>query len=331
MKTTPAQLPLRRTVKRKPRKEIPSIRTGVDLSIALPLIIVHVLGLTLAPFTYSWTGLWLLFGVGYLTGFGVTAGVHRLFTHATFKASKPLEWILAILFLLSAQGSLSRWVRDHYIHHRFSDKEGDPHSPNHEEGFWHAQFYWLWKKPATREESKRLYETYTPTLKNRPWVRTLSSTRFLIVLHLSMIVFMYALGAFVEAGARADFLIQGWYTGLSFLVWGVFLRIIYTLHVTSLVNSAAHLWGYKSYSGKDHSRNNWWVALLSLGEGWHNNHHQRPAAANQGFHKWWELDVTFILLLVLGCLGLLKDLRVYRAKKDKIEIWFPSRKQGSKQ
>lgn len=310
------------------RNKIPSARTGIDLSVALPLLLVHVLGLALAPFTFTWTGFWLLLSLGYMTGFGVTAGVHRLFTHETYKASKALEWILAILFLLSAQGSLARWVRDHFIHHRYADDEGDPHSPVHRGGFWHAQLYWLWKKPPNREESKYLYETYTPTLKKRPWIRSISNPHFLTFLHLGMIALMYSIGAWVEAGPEPDFLMQGWHTGLSFVVWGVFLRIIYTLHMTSLVNSASHIWGYRSYKGKDDSRNNWWVAILTMGEGWHNNHHQRPAAANQGFHKWWELDLTFILLLFLGCLGLLRDLRVYRAKKNKTEVWFPSGKNG---
>jgi fatty-acid desaturase len=106
------------------------------------------------------------------------------------------------------------------------------------------------------------------------------------------------------------------------VVWAVFGRIVLVLHATSLVNSAAHLWGYRSYSTPEHSRNNWWVALASLGEGWHNNHHGRPAAANQGFHRWWEFDLSFVVLLGLAGVGLAHDLRVYRPRSGKTELWF---------
>jgi stearoyl-CoA desaturase (delta-9 desaturase) len=144
----------------------------------------------------------------------------------------------------------------------------------------------------------------------------------LVAVHLSVIAGMYLLGAIASAGWHWAALYDGWYGGLSCLVWGVFLRIISVLHATSLVNSAAHFWGYRRYATPEESRNNAWVALLSLGEGWHNNHHNRPSAANQGFHRWWEFDISFLVLVLLGWVGALHDLRYFCARTGKTELWF---------
>jgi fatty-acid desaturase len=257
-----------------------------------------------------------------LSGFGVTIGAHRYFTHGTFVARPWLRHLLVWMFLASAQGSLLRWVRDHQIHHRYSDLDGDPHSPQHETGFWYAQLTWLWKTPPSRAENKRLYEQYVAQLGADGFLRASSRPSLLVGLHLVVIAFLYVVGAVWESGWAMDALVRGWQMGLSCVVWGAFLRIICVLHATSLVNSAAHLWGYRNYKTPEHSRNNWWVAIVSLGEGWHNNHHGRPAAANQGFHRWWELDLSFCVLLLLGAVGALQDLRVYRAHSGKTELWF---------
>ena len=259
-----------------------------------------------------------------VSGLGVTIGAHRYFTHATFVPRPWLRHLLALMFLASAQGSLLRWVRDHHIHHRYSDQDGDPHSPQHDTGFWYAQLTWLWKMPPSRAENKRLYEQYVAKLGADRFLRRCAQPGVLVGLHLAVIALVYALGAIVEGGWALESLADGWQMGLSCVIWGIFLRIICVLHATSLVNSAAHLWGYRSYATPEQSRNNWWVAIVSLGEGWHNNHHSRPAAANQGFHRWWEFDLSFCMLLMLGAVGALHDLRVFRARTGKTELWFRS-------
>ena len=304
---------------------VPSPRTGVDWSIAAPLLLAHGLSLA-APWVFTWIG-FVLFILFYLvSGSGVTLGAHRLFTHQTFRAKPILRRSLLLMFMLSAQGSLLRWVRDHHIHHAFADREGDPHTPQAGDGFWNAQLTWLWKSPPSAAENKRLYERFGSRLRDDAWVAASARPAVLLSFHLAVMAAVYLFGACMEAGFAWSSMLAGWYTGLSCLVWGIFLRIIAVLHATSLVNSAAHLWGSRRYATAEGSRNNGWVAILSLGEGWHNNHHARPAAANQGFHAWWEFDLSFCLLCLAARLGLATDLRVYRADRGKTEIWFPSKR-----
>lgn len=311
------------------KQMVPSPRHGVDWTIAGPLIAVHLLAL-LAPFTYTRFGLAMFFITYLCTGLGVTAGAHRYFTHRSYEAGSFTQWMLSVFFHLSGQGSLSRWVRDHHIHHSFSDREGDPHSPHAGGGFWHSQLFWLWKKPPTSSENKGLYERYARGLKELPAVRFFSSGLTLLLLHGSFMMLLYACGAFFEKGISTGSLTAGWFTGLSAVVWGVFLRIAMVLHATSAVNSVAHLWGYRNYDTREESRNHWAVAVVSLGEGWHNNHHGRPAAANQGFHRWWEFDLTFVFLLLLGALGLIHQLRVHRRHPASAEIWFARKENKNK-
>lgn len=303
---------------------IPAPRIGIDWSIAGPLLAAHMVAMA-APFTFTWTGLALFAGLYLVSGFGVTVGAHRLFTHQSFRASRFVRRVLAVMFLMSAQGSLLRWVRDHHIHHRYSDRDGDPHTPHLGHGFWYAQLTWLWKRPPTRAENKRLYERFGAGLKDDRFVQQLSRPAVLVAMHVAIIALVYVIGAWSASGISLAGLATGAHTGISCIVWGVFLRIVVVLHATSLVNSATHLWGYRPYDTPEGSRNNWWVAVVSLGEGWHNNHHGRPAAANQGFHRWWEFDISFCVLYLAACLGCVTDLRVYRAATGKTEIWFPRR------
>jgi fatty-acid desaturase len=258
------------------------------------------------------------------TGFGVTAGAHRLFTHRTFAPVPIVRDLLALAFLMSAQGSLERWVRDHSIHHRHSDLPSDPHSPR-QHGFFAAHVGWLWKKPASRDEARALYIRWTRGLNAGRAGRFFRSGGRLAALHLGVVYAAYIVGAFMESGVSLEALLRGWHTGVSFVVWGVLLRIVLVMHSTFFVNSAAHLWGGRRYETRDDSRNLWWVAVMALGEGWHNNHHGRPSAANNGFHAWWEFDLTFLLLLALGTLGLVHDVKVWRPTKGHTESWFRGR------
>ena len=301
----------------------PSPRTGTDRSVALPLLAVHLLGLGLAPLTFTRAGLIACAAMYLVTGLGVTAGAHRLFTHRAFRPTPITRDLLALAFLLSAQGSLRRWVRDHHIHHVYSDDAGDPHSPERA-GFFSAHFGWLWKRPPTRAESRDLYQRFTHGLDIGRVGRFFERGGPLVALHLGALAMAYLTGAIIEAGVTPRAIVGGAHTGLSLVVWGGLLRIVLVMHSTFLVNSAAHRWGSRRYATREGSRNLWWVALLALGEGWHNNHHSRAAAANNGFHRFWEIDLTFLVVLALGALGLCSDVRVYRARQGKVEIWWKS-------
>lgn len=299
---------------------VPSPRTGVDLSVLVPLVVVHGLAIVVAPFFVTPSALALCAGLYLFTGFGVTAGAHRLFTHRSYEPAPWLRDVLVIAFTLSAQGSLHRWVRDHHIHHSHADRAGDPHSPR--EGLLHAHLSWLWGKAPTREEARSLYERWCRGLDDGRVGPCLRSGPQLAAVHLCLAVLLFVGGAVVDGGASLRSPGEHWPDGLAWVLWGVPVRLVLVMHATFAVNSAAHRWGTRSYPTQDASRNLPWVAAVALGEGWHNNHHHRPGAANQGFHRRGEFDATFMLLVVLGAMGAVKNLRVWRADRGTEEFWF---------
>jgi fatty-acid desaturase len=260
---------------------------GLNWPAVFWLAVVHV-GALAAAFTFSWTGLVATFVLGWLTGgIGICMGYHRLFTHRSFVAVRPLRWLIAILGSLAGQGSLIDWVADHRKHHALSDREGDPHSPN--DGAWWSHMLWLMSARNRTRQSHR--QRWAPDLLKEPvlvWI-----DRLFLPLQLTFGALVFDLGLWVGGPA----------TACSWLMWGIFLRLTYVLHVTWLVNSASHLWGYRNYETRDNSRNLWWVAILTYGEGWHNNHHAYPRLARNR-HRWWEFDPTFELIRLLGFLGL---------------------------
>ena len=255
------------------------------------LTAIHVGALT-APFTFSWAGLVTLLLLGWMTGgIGICLGYHRLFTHRSFAVIGPLRWSIAVLGSLAGQGSLIDWVADHRKHHAFTDREGDPHSPN--DGAWWSHMLWLMSGRNRTNQAHRRH--WAPDLLKEPvlvWI-----DRLFLPMHLVFGAMVFGLGFSIGGVAMA----------CSLLVWGVFLRLVYVLHVTWLVNSASHMWGYRNYQTRDNSRNLWWVALLTYGEGWHNNHHAFPRMARNR-HKWWEFDLTFEVIRVLRSLGLARDI-----------------------
>ena len=261
---------------------------GIDWWIAGWLILLHV-GALAAPFTFTWSGLILGVVMYWITGcIGITLGFHRLLTHTGFQTYKPLRWFIAWIGGLAGEGSAIHWVANHRKHHAFSDKLGDPHSPL--DGPWWSHMFWvLWAMNKPRYDAYNM--RWAPDLQRDPVLRFLDRTFILwhLVLSFSFFGIGYAIG-----GASL-----GW----SLVVWGVFLRMISLLHATWLINSATHMWGYRNYDVPDHSRNLWWVALLTSGEGWHNNHHAYPRMARHG-HKWWELDVTFLVIKLMEKCGL---------------------------
>lgn len=243
-----------------------------------------------------WQTTWAAIGVFFLLhllcgGLGICVGYHRLLTHRSFKCPKALEYVIAILGTMSLQGGPIEWVALHRKHHQHSDKEGDPHSAA--EGFWWSHMLWVLFTPS-RHTWKSMTVKYTPDLQKQIFYRVLERIHWLPAVLLG--VGLYFLG--------------GW----PFVVWGICVRLVVTYHGTWFVNSASHTFGYKNYNSPDLSTNCWWVALLSYGEGWHNNHHAFPTSARHGL-KFWEIDPSYYCIRMMKAVGLAWDLYVPSADK----------------
>lgn len=238
----------------------------------------------------------------FLTGFGITVGFHRLFTHGSFKASPLVLWTLGILGSMAIEGPLVWWVATHRRHHRHSDVEEDPHSPHvgRKSGFIgavsacvHAHVGWTFRETCTDTDMRR----YAPDLLRDPRVMVIH--RFFPLWVVIGFILPAVIGAWVEPGWRGAF--------LGFL-WGGLVRVFMVHHVTWSVNSACHLWGTQDHETGDESRNNMLFGFLALGEGWHNNHHAFPASARHGL-KWWQLDLSWYFIRALALFGLARNLK----------------------
>ncbi len=261
---------------------------GLDWPVVIWIVVVHA-GALAAPFVFTWKALALCAFLCWFTGsIGVCMGYHRQLTHGSFTTYRPIRWLLALIGGLSGEGSALTWVANHRKHHLFSDHDGDPHTPR--DGRWWSHMLWFMPEMG-RKHHADLTARFAPDIAKDPVMRFLHV--FFLPSHLIMGTLLFAIGYF------------GWgaYTGWSFVVWGMFVRLVYVLHVTWFVNSATHIWGYRNYETDDNSRNLWWVALLAFGEGWHNNHHAFQRMARAG-HRWWEIDVTYWAILALERVGL---------------------------
>lgn len=263
-------------------------KNGLERSAVLWIGFLH-LGALASPFCFTWSGLFLALFLSWVTGcLGVCLGFHRLLTHSSFETYRPLRWMFALFGTLAGEGPPIMWVSAHRKHHRFSDQEHDPHSPR--DGAWWSHMNWMFPRHGSQYWGQQ-YRQYAPDLLKDPSLRLLDRT--FLWWHLLMALIVFSTGS----------LVWNVHTGVSFVVWGMFVRLVYTLHVTWAVNSATHMWGYRTYETNDNSRNLWWVGLLAWGEGWHNNHHAFQRAARHG-HQWWELDVTYLIIVLLERLGL---------------------------
>jgi len=276
----------------QPKREVsPRTYAGLDWISVLWIAGLHV-GALLAPFFFSWSGL-VVCGILYvLTGLGITVGYHRLLTHRSFQTPRWLEYLLALFGVLANEGGPLKWVATHRKHHAFADQSADPHSPR--EGFWWAHMLWWMHRDAVLDDPAQA-RVNVKDLANDPVYRFLE--RFQIVPVLALAGLLYFLGE-VWGGV-------GW----SWLIWGMFVRTILVQHSTWLVNSAAHIWGYRNFSTRDTSTNLWWVALLSFGEGWHNNHHAFQRSARHGL-RWREFDMSYLLIRLFSLVGLAREIRV---------------------
>jgi stearoyl-CoA desaturase (delta-9 desaturase) len=234
-------------------------------------------------------------GMYLVTALGITIGYHRLFTHNAFSARKPLRYALAVLGSMAVQGPLSDWVADHRKHHAHTDVDGDPHSPHVGDGsglrgLWHAHIGWLY-----RTQGQAATRRYAPEIVEDRGLRAISRAFAALVLLSLLIPF------------AAGLLIHGTLTGaLLTLLWAGFVRIFLLHHVTWSINSVCHFFGQRRFDVDDHSTNVIWLALPSLGESWHHNHHAFPRSAVHGLRR-WELDPSALVIVVLERLGLVSD------------------------
>jgi len=257
--------------------------SGVDWPTAGWIFCIHV-GALAAPWTFTWTGLGIMLGLYWLTGcIGICLGYHRLLSHQSFETYRPIRWLIAWIGGLAGEGSAIHWVANHRTHHAKSDHAGDPHSPR--EGFLWSHMLWCMQRIDDRHRHQ-LHQRWAPDLLRDPGLRFLDRT---------FLLWQFVMGLTL---AGIGYLMGGGVMALSFVIWGMFVRMVIVLHTTWCINSVTHLWGYKTYKSDDDSKNLWWVAIFTFGEGWHNNHHAYQKAANYG-HRWWEIDTTYLVIRVM--------------------------------
>jgi fatty-acid desaturase len=259
---------------------------SINWTTTIVLALLHI-GAVAALFMFSWHALAtavLLYCVA--VGLGISLGYHRLHTHRSYKVPRVLEYFFAVCGSLTLEGGPISWVATHRLHHQKSDRDGDPHSPR--EGGWWSHAGWILLGEANHGNTRKMAK-YAPDL---------AKDRFYVWLNDWHWVPLAALTAVL--------LLTG---GLPLVLWGVCLRVVAGLHATWLVNSATHMWGTRRFDTRDDSRNNWWVALFTFGEGWHNNHHAHPSSARHGL-TWYEFDPSWLLLKALAYLGIATSVRV---------------------
>ncbi|MCH2161080.1 MAG: fatty acid desaturase [Phycisphaerales bacterium] len=255
------------------------------------------------PALFSWTGLVVCIVGIHLFGQSITMGYHRLLTHRSFVAKPWFEHLLVVLALCSMEDTPARWVATHRMHHAHSDESQDPHSPLVNAIWGHVG--WLFVQNRALHNAAN-YETYAhDVLRNRfylwlelnPW-----RSAIIYMLHVMTFFGVAFLIAWPIWGASEALLF-----GASIVTWGVILRTIIVWHITWSVNSLTHLFGYRNHDTGENSRNNWFVALVSAGEGWHNNHHHDQKSCSVR-HRWWELDVTHLEIRLLKRLGIVSSI-----------------------
>jgi stearoyl-CoA desaturase (delta-9 desaturase) len=271
----------------------------IDWLRTLPFIAVH-----LACFAVIWVGV-SAFAVGValalyaLRMFAITGFYHRYFSHRAFRTSRPLQFAFALIGATSVQRGPLWWAAHHRNHHRFADSDRDPHSPL-QLGFFRSHLGWFLTPRGFRTDWKVIRD-----LSSFAELRWLD--RFDILMPVLLAVALYFWGSYLHR-AHPE-LGTG---GFQLVVWGFCISTVALFHATFMINSLAHRWGSRRFSTRDESRNNWLLALITFGEGWHNNHHRFPGAARQGL-RWWECDLTFYLLSLLSVLGMIHDLKPYPA------------------
>ncbi len=253
-----------------------------------------------SAFGIGWPELIVMLVLYALCGFGVTIGFHRLLTHKAFETYRPIKLALAIFGSASGQGMCIRWCATHRRHHQVSDRDGDPHSPHvHGKGFWqmlrgfaHAHVMWC-------------FDADCPDV-TRSIPDLLEDKALLLI---DQLYFFWIAVSFLIPAVVLGWYHHSWQGFCAGLIWGGIARVGLLQHVTWSVNSVCHVWGSKTFESSDHSVNNPIVAILALGEGWHNNHHAFPTSARQGL-LWWQFDSSYVLLKIMETMGLVWNLRL---------------------
>lgn len=289
-------------VESSPRTERASLalRIAILLTVVLPFLGLIAGIVLLWGHGFSWAQLVPLLVMYAASALGVTVGFHRLFTHRSFETIQPVRLALAIMGSMAVQGPLLKWVAVHRRHHHHSDAPGDPHSPHlHGTGFlamlrgiWHAHTGWLFEP-----DGPGLYK----------YVGDLLSDRVLSAIS-ALFPLWVALGLLIPAGL-GGLLTGTWWGAFLGFIWGGLIRVFVVHHVTWSINSVCHIWGRQPFRSHDQSRNNVVFGLLGMGEGWHNNHHAFPTSARHGL-RWWEIDVTYLIIRAMAAVRLAWKVRV---------------------
>lgn len=289
------------------------------LVIVIPFLAIIVAIVNLWGWAFTWVELTLLVVMYFATGFGITIGYHRLFTHRSFDTSRPMKFMWGVLGCMSVQGPILKWVAIHRRHHQYSDIEHDPHSPHHFGGgvhgilvgFWHAHAGWMFTADHPN------LSDYVGDLQSDRLIRV-TSNLFPLWVFLGLVIPM-AIGGLIH---------MSWTGAFLGLLWGGLVRMFLVHHVTFSINSMCHIWGGQRFDCQDQSRNNVIAGVFALGEGWHNNHHAFPTSARHGL-TWWEFDLSYIVIRLMTMTGLAWQVRVptpeaIQAKKERSEISWAS-------
>ena len=269
-----------------------SNRQRLNWPTVIVLTVLHI-GAVAAFFMFSWPVVAATVLLYWMTiCLGISMGYHRLHTHRSYSVPRPLEYFFAVCGALTLEGGPIFWVAIHRIHHQKSDQPGDPHSPR--DGAWWSHVGWILLGDAQHNDT-HLLSKYAPDLAKHKFYVWLNNYHWLPLAALT--VLLGALG------------------GLPLVLWGTCVRVVFGLHATWLVNSATHLWGRRRFETRDDSRNSWWVALLTFGEGWHNNHHAHPTSARHGL-AWYEFDPSWLQIKLLRFLGIARSVRVAALPSD---------------
>lgn len=267
----------------------------IDWVRVLPFIGMHLACLGVLVVGFSWFAFWTAVALYAVRMFAITGFYHRYFSHKAFKTSRAAQFVFGLIGASSVQRGPLWWAAHHRNHHRHSDTERDVHSPVHRGFFW-SHMGWFLTRAGFRTDREVIRD-----LVKFPELRWLD--RFDLLLPVLLATGLFVLGGILERHA------PGLGTsGPQLLVWGFFVSTVVLFHATVTINSFAHRFGSRRYETGDDSRNNWILALITFGEGWHNNHHYFPGSARQGF-RWWEIDLTYYVLKFLSWLGLIWDLK----------------------
>ena len=272
----------------------------VDWLRIMPLIGLHLACLAVFWVGWSWTAIAVCVFLYLVRMFAITAFYHRYFAHKAFKTTRAWQFVFAVVGNASVQRGPLWWAAHHRHHHRYTDQEQDVHSPIRH-GFWWSHIGWFTSRAnfATQMHYVKDWAKY-------PELRWLN--RFDTVIPFLLALYLFAIGELLARwapGLGTD----GW----QLLVWGFFISTVLLLHATLTINSLDHMYGTRRYDTPDTSRNNLLLSLITLGEGWHNNHHFYAVTARQGFF-WWEIDITYYMLVVMARLGIVRDLRPVPAR-----------------